>query len=608
MCGIAGIYAYHYAATAVDRGELRLIRDHMASRGPDGAGEWYSDDGRVGFAHRRLAILDLSDRASQPMASVDRRLIVTFNGEIYNYRALRRQLEALGYRFRTDSDTEVLLYLYAEKGAAMVDDLRGMYAFGIWDENRKAIFLARDPFGIKPLYYADDGWTLRFGSQVKALLAGGKVSRTEEPAGWVGFGLFGSVPEPFTIYQQIRALPAGSTLWVNSIGPSKPKEFFSIAGEFCSAAEQSSSPQKDEAIDLVVRRAVFDSVRHHLVSDVPVGAFLSSGIDSATLVGMMRDAGQGDLQTVTLGFEEFKGTLADEVPLASEIAARYGTRHTNRYVTAREFETDLPSLLDAMDQPSIDGVNSWFVSKAARELGLKVAVSGLGADELFGGYPSFHDIPFWVRTLAIPSRVPGLGDVVRRMLTAFHPSLNPKAAGLVKMGGSFPSAYLVRRGLFLPWELPELLGEERTRIGLRRLKPMQHIEALLRPAPRHSFGKVSSLESGLYMRNQLLRDTDWASMAHSIEVRVPFVDICLLRQVAQIAAQPAARLTKQVLAGGPSLPLPAAVLNRPKTGFGTPLHMWLKEARRFGKWQAVPKLAAEQCPWARRWAFEMLAT
>ncbi len=608
MCGIAGIYAYHYAATCVDHRELRLIRDHMASRGPDGAGEWYSDDGHVGFAHRRLAILDLTDRASQPMASADGRLIVTFNGEIYNYRSLRKNLEASGHRFRTDSDTEVLLHLYAEKGEAMVDALRGMYAFGIWDDNRKALFLARDPFGIKPLYYADDGWTLRFGSQVKALLAGGKVSRAEEPAGWVGFGLFGSVPEPFTTYQQIRALPAGSTLWVNSIGPSEPKRFFSIAGEFCAAADQVRSPDEVEAIDVTVRQALLDSVRHHLVSDVPVGAFLSSGIDSGTLVGLMRDAGQDDIQTVTLGFEEFKGTPADEVPLASEIAARYGTRHTNRYVTIHEFAADLPKLLDAMDQPSIDGVNSWFVSKAARELGLKVAVSGLGADELFGGYPSFRDIPFWVKTLAVPSRVPGLGDLVRHMLNAFHPGLNPKAAGLVKMGGSFPSAYLVRRGLFLPWELPELLGEERTRIGLRRLKPMRHIEALLKPAPRHGFGKISSLESSLYMRNQLLRDTDWASMAHSIEVRVPFVDIGLLRQIAQITAQPAAaRLTKQVLAGGPSLPLPAEVLNRPKTGFGTPIYMWLKEARQFNKWQAVPKLAADRCPWARRWAFEMLA-
>ena len=216
MCGIAGIYAYHYAANAVDRGELRRIRDHMAARGPDGLGEWYSEDERVAFGHRRLSIIDLSKEGAQPMASADGKLIVTFNGEIYNYRQLRASLEARGRTFRTQTDTEVLLYLYAEKGEAMVHDLRGMFAFGLWDAEKRALLLARDPYGIKPLYYADDGWTLRFASQVKALVAAGNISRNPEPAGWVGFCLFGSVPEPFTTYQEIRALPAGSLLWVNS--------------------------------------------------------------------------------------------------------------------------------------------------------------------------------------------------------------------------------------------------------------------------------------------------------------------------------------------------------------------------------------------------------
>src|SRR4029077_20777834 len=175
MCGIAGIYAYHYAANAVDRTELRRIRDHMAARGPDGAGEWYSQDERVGLGHRRLSIIDLSDRAAQPMASADGKCVITFNGEIYNYRQLRALLEKKGCVFRTQSDTEVLLHLYAKKGAAMDDDLRAMFVFALWDAEKQALLLARDPYGIKPLYYADDGWTLRFGSQVKALLAGQKV-------------------------------------------------------------------------------------------------------------------------------------------------------------------------------------------------------------------------------------------------------------------------------------------------------------------------------------------------------------------------------------------------------------------------------------------------
>ena len=223
-----------------------------------------------------------------------------------------------------------------------------------------------------------------------------------------------------------------------------------------SSAEAARSPASDEDLQLAAREALLDSVRHHLVADVPVGAFLSSGINSGALVGLMRDAGQQDIQTVTLAFEEFRGRSEDEAPIAAEIAAQYGTRHTTRVVTEREFRDDLPKILDAMDQPTIDGLNTWFVSKAAHELGLKVAISGLGGDELFGGYPSFRDVPLCVRALAIPGRIPGLGDVARRLLTGlgrFSRVVNPKAAGLLKYGGTYAGAYLLRRGLFMPWEL-----------------------------------------------------------------------------------------------------------------------------------------------------------
>src|SRR6202035_4025563 len=306
MCGLAGLYGYHYAANPIDLAELRTIRDHMATRGPDGEGEWLAADGRIGFGHRRLAIIDLSDRAAQPMASAGGNAVIVFNGEIYNYRALRSDLEAKGYVFRTQSDTEVLLHLYAHKGAAMVRDLRGMFAFGLWDGDKQGLLLARDPYGIKPLYYADDGWTLRFASQVKALLSGGKISRNPEPAGWVGFCLFGSVPEPFTTFQEIRAVPAGSTIWVDRVGPHEAKQYFSLA-EAYSGAEAASAPASDPEMQLRAQEALLDSVRHHLVADVPVSAFLSSGVDSGALVGLMRDAGQQDIQTVTLAFEEFRG-------------------------------------------------------------------------------------------------------------------------------------------------------------------------------------------------------------------------------------------------------------------------------------------------------------
>src|SRR5215471_9326755 len=605
MCGIAGIYAFHYAANPVDRNELRRIRDHMAARGPDGVGEWYSQDGRVGFGHRRLTIIDLSERGAQPMMSADGKLVVTFNGEIYNYRQLRASLEARGHTFRTQTDTEVLLHLYAEKGEAMVHDLRGMFAFGLWDEEKSGLLLARDPYGIKPLYYADDGWTLRFASQVKALLAGGKVSRDPEPAGWVGFWLFGSVPEPFTTYQEIRALPAGSVLWVDRVGTHETKQYFSIADTYC-RAEAASSPINDESQQHCAREALLDSVRHHLVADVPVGAFLSSGIDSGALVGLMRDAGQQEIQTVTVAFEEFRGTGEDEAPIAAEIASRYGTRHTTRVVTEQEFRNDLPKILEAMDQPTIDGLNTWFVSKAARELGLKVAISGLGGDELFGGYPSFRDVPLCVRALAIPGNLPVLGDLTRLLISrGLSPSVNPKAAGLLKYGGSYASAYFLRRGLFMPWELQALIGAD-TRLGLRRLNPIRYIEGLLEPKPSSSFSRIAVLESSLYMRNQLLRDTDWSSMAHSLEVRLPLVDSRLLNQFASITARNGSQ-SKRLLAHSPRVPLSPKVIERPKTGFTTPIQSWLQRDNRIQEWRQVPSLAAYKCAWARRWAFEVSA-
>src|SRR6185312_6018990 len=235
MCGIAGLYAYLDVAPTVDRAELSRMNARMAPRGPDGSGDWFSADGRVGFTHRRLAIIDLSERGAQPMHSADGTLTITFNGEIYNYKELKAGLEAKGYRFRSDSDTEVLLQLYADRGPSMVEALRGMFAFGLWDSRKRQLLLARDPLGIKPLYYADDGWTLRFASQVKALLAGGKVSRDPEPAGWAGFCLFGSVPEPFTTYQEIRALPAGAILWVDSVGTRAVKQYYSLASTYRNA-------------------------------------------------------------------------------------------------------------------------------------------------------------------------------------------------------------------------------------------------------------------------------------------------------------------------------------------------------------------------------------
>jgi asparagine synthase (glutamine-hydrolysing) len=598
MCGVAGLYAYHYAANPIDLAELRTIRDHMAARGPDGKGEWLSADGRVGFGHRRLAIIDLSDGGAQPMASESRKTVITFNGEIYNYRSLRSDLEAKGYVFRTQSDTEVLLHLYAAKGEAMVDDLRGMFAFAIWDGEAGTLFVARDPYGIKPLYYSDDGRTFRFASQVRALIAGGAISHELDPAGQVGFYLFGNVPEPFTSYRRIQALPAGCTFIVDRTGKQQVHRYHSIAQIYCDAEAQypGGKPLSTEKASAEVREALLDSVRHHLVADVPVGAFLSSGIDSGALVGLMRDASQHDIQTVTLSFTEFRGQLEDEAPLAGEVARLYGVRHMTRVITEGEFTADLPRILETMDQPSIDGINTWFVSKAAHELGLKVVVSGLGGDELFGGYPSFRDIPRWVRLLAVPSRVPLLGKLSRVAACRIGGALNinPKAAGMIELGGTYCGAYLLRRGLFMPWELDRLLDPEVVRAGLGRLAPLASIGAQLQSIPSSPQARVATLEASLYMRNQLLRDTDWASMAHSIEVRTPLVDSVLLKRVAAVGVPRGDISSKAMLARAPVQPLPERVIGRKKTGFNIPTGRWVSRQN--------AAMAKSTFVHARRWA------
>ncbi|MCM8775349.1 MAG: asparagine synthase (glutamine-hydrolyzing) [Candidatus Omnitrophica bacterium] len=605
MCGVVGIFSYHFDSPKVDRDELRQIRDSMKLRGPDGYGEWFSEDGRVGLGHRRLAIIDLSEAGAQPMRTRDGSLIVSFNGEIYNYKELRKDLESKGYVFRSRSDTEVLLHLYAEKGESMVHDLRGMFAFALWDAKGNRMFLARDPYGIKPLYYADDGKTIRVASQVKALLASGKISRTPDSAGAVGFFLFGSIPEPLTTYKEIQELPAGSFMWINPSGVSGPHIYFSIAKTFQKCIEEAQPLRKPE-IQNVVRDALLDSVRHHFVADVPVGVFLSSGIDSGSLVGLARDAGIRDVQTVTLTFEELRGTHEDEAPLADMVAKQYGTSHHTYVLKRSEFHEDLPKVFEAMDQPSIDGINTYFVSKAAAHIGLKVALSGLGGDELFRGYPSFREIPRMVRNFSMLSRIPYLGEIYRYVYVNFLARilpLSPKAGGLLKYGGDYAGAYFLKRGLFMPWELSEILNPEVVREGLRRFDQIDYIKKAVTPDPKTPFARVASMESTLYMRTQLLRDADWAGMAHSLEIRTPYVDVGLLRALGGVLAIHPKSNGKHLMAQSPSVPLPQAVIRRAKTGFTVPISEWLQAEKDPDTWRGLPILARKSCHWSRRWAF-----
>jgi asparagine synthase (glutamine-hydrolysing) len=579
MCGIAAVFAYGEAALPVDREEVLKMRERMFSRGPDGEGEWFSDDGRVGLGHRRLSIIDLSAAGAQPMWNADRSLALIFNGEIYNYRELRSQLLVSGYRFQSHCDTEVVLALYETRGEAMTEELRGMYAFAIWDKRKQGLFLARDPFGIKPLYYSDNGHTFRLASQVKPLRETGKIDLAPDPAGHVGYFLWGHVPDPYTLYRNIRSLPAGCTMWIDRQGARAPRRFCDISAILADAESEvrdqrsEVSSQSSRGPDELLRSALSETVKYHLVADVPVGVFLSSGLDSTTIAALAAEQG-GILRTVTLGFEEYKSTRADETPLAEEFAKQCGATHQTIWVSRADFEAERDHLFEAMDRPTTDGVNTFFVSLAAKQANLKVALSGVGGDELFASYPSFHDIPRTVEFLKAFRHWRSFGTGVR-ILSApvLKRFTSPKYAGLFEYGGTYSGAYLLRRGMFMPWELPELLDPEMVRAGWQELQTLLRLDETLDGIQNPRL-KVSALEMSWYMRHQLLRDSDWAGMGHSVEIRVPFVDVDLLRSVAPLLASKNPP-TKRDMAQTPSSQLPASILDRPKTGFQIPVRDWL---------------------------------
>ncbi|MEQ1688553.1 MAG: asparagine synthase (glutamine-hydrolyzing) [Sphingopyxis sp.] len=603
MCGIAGIFSYLPSTPMVDEGELTRIRDHMAARGPDGFANWIGADRRIGLAHRRLAIIDLTDGGFQPMSDGGA-LTITFNGEIYNYRELRVELEAKGQVFHTASDTEVILRGFAVEGPAIFARLRGMFACAIWDANARKLTMARDGYGIKPLYYADSGGAIRFASSVKALLAGGQVSREPDHAGRAGFYLLGSVPEPFTSFDAISALPAGCWATCDANGLNEPQSHTSIARiyQHAEAEARELHLSHGEAAE-IAHAALLDSVRHHLIADVPVATFLSAGIDSGAILGLACQAGAGRIAALTLGFGEYVGLADDERTLAGVTAAHYGVAMRTRTVDRSEFHKDADAILAAMDQPSIDGPNSWFISKFAREQGYKAALSGLGGDELLGGYPSFQDVPRWARRMGALHAVPILSSIVNIIGPAEGAArlrLKPKALGLLRYGSSVEGAYFVRRGLYMPWELDAIMGREAAQAGRTRLDLLPRLAAMMDEGSRNMFARIATLESSQYMRNQLLRDADWASMAHSLEIRVPLVDTTLLKVLAPLMLSGAIGNGKALLASAPQKPLPDAIISRTKTGFSIPVGQWMgmQTAHKRGNPPSNPYAYTRN--WARR--------
>lgn len=611
MCGIAGIYSYQAEVQPSDHASLDSLCAAMHHRGPDADGRWNSADGRVRLGHRRLSILDLTSAGNQPMVDSGGGCVVVFNGEIYNFRELRRELERVGYRFRSDCDTEVLLFGYQHWGEALLERLRGMFAFALWDPGSCALWLARDPYGIKPLYWCDHSGRFSFASQVKPLRDHIEADVRPDAAALVGFLMLGSVPEPRTFFRGIRSLPAGHTLWVTETGPGATREYASVSAIWRAAAEH-PEPLTADALAERVGVAVRNSVAAHQVADVPVGAFLSAGIDSGTLVGLMAEGRMSPLQTMTLGFTEFRGTRLDEVVHAERIATHYQTTHQTQWISDAEAAADLPRMLADMDQPSIDGFNTWLVSKHTAALGLKVVVSGVGGDELFGGYAHFNQLPVWRRRLESLGRMPGVLPLLGWGAGVAHRfGLAPvKAQGLARLGPDLAGLYLVRRGLFMPWELPSLLDGDLLQEGLAELQPPLFLSRALGLWPREAdYAMIAALEASFYLKNQLLRDSDWASMAHSLELRTPLVDFHLLRELAPVLAapRPAGLPGKRSLSMAPRPVLPADVIDRPKSGFALPMDRWLTSSSLLDAWRGIPILNQAGCHWSRRMAYGLVA-
>lgn len=571
MCGFVAGFVKHGTGFSVDT--LQPALEHMHRRGPDAEGIW-ADEG-VWLGHRRLAIQDLDERSNQPLHSACGRYVIVFNGEIYNFPTLRSELIAKEVQFHTTSDTEVLLALFALEGAAMLPRLRGMFAFVIWDRVSRCGFAARDPYGIKPLYWAQTNDGVLLASQVKALLATGLVSTAPCARGQASFWLLGSVAEPNTWYRDIKSLPPGQFAWIQDGRMGSPVSWWDVADAWRAAP---CAPVCLQEVRECTQAALRDSVAAHLVADVPVGVFLSGGIDSGALAGLMVEAGSANLQGITLAYEEFAGTHDDEAPVAAKLATHYGIQHHVRRVSHEEFDADLPRILAAMDQPSVDGINTWYATKAVAELGLKVVVSGVGGDELFQGYPSFRQLPELVSTWSTLSKVPCAMPFARAVsgLQAQR-SGNSRWRYLPDWARTLPGAWWLRRGLFSPAELPALMGAELAEEGLRGFSPDAWVGQMSGQMATDQKLAVGQVESTTYMRNQLLRDSDWASMDHSVELRTPLVDAWLLRDLQPMLGTFRQFPGKRLLAEAPAKPLPQEIVTRKKTGFGIPVRKWLQK-------------------------------
>lgn len=568
---------------------LSRMRDAIRHRGPDDNGIALLSGTTGGFVNTRLAILDLSSAGHQPMSTPDGRYTITFNGEIYNYRELRAQLSADGYEFRSNSDTEVLLQLYAIKGPAMLNQLVGMFAFAIWDAKEKSCFLARDPLGIKPLYYSAFPRDLVFASEVRALLQSDRVSKRISSESLFNYFLNGTVAEPGTMLEGVRLLPAGNYLvWQNN--RITIKEYWHV--KFSSTWTNGAEPAE------FLRDALLKSVKRHFVSDVPVGVFLSGGVDSSAIVALAKVCGYEDLRTFSISLDD---PQLDEGDVAARTAAHFGTRHTDWRLTGATGASLLEDFIDKIDRPTIDGFNTFCVSKVAHDAGLKVVLSGLGGDELFGGYHTFQRVPTILEWGNAMNRLPTLRVWMGRLLERTLPSSPLRRMGSFLEGPpTIESAYQTVRGVFTPAEASLLC---RHYLGDQVLFGKTTVDPLISGVS--SQDAVAQLEIERYMRNQLLRDSDVFSMAFSLELRVPFVDRQLVESAARIPADRRLRKGKRLLVE--AVPeIPSWVVDRKKQGFVFPFANWMRAEWRTILDQRNTLAGVPLASWYQKWSIFVL--
>jgi asparagine synthase (glutamine-hydrolysing) len=588
MCGIVGIIGLN---APVPTEILECATQSLAHRGPDDGGTVLlrnsgvtraDQEIEIGLGNRRLAILDLSPLGHQPMHDPATGNWIVYNGELYNFRELRTRLEQAGQRFTSHSDTEVILKAFAHWGEKCLHEFRGMFAFAIWDAQRHSLFIARDPMGIRPLYYYQSDRYFIFSSEVRTLLGTSLVPRTLDAAGVINFLTFGSVCDPNTLIDGVSALPAGHSLsWKE--GKLTLSKYWDLIDsdqtDHSAHPETRAGSQQREQEE--VASMLDECVRMQLVSDVPVGVFLSGGIDSSSLVGILN---RNHISPSTFSIV-FREADYSEAEYSRAVAKLFSTDHHEITVSQSDLFTAIDPAIHAMDQPTIDGINTYFVSQRTRAAGVKVALSGLGGDEIFAGYSNFRTLPRMERFARAWNNVPSLLRVpLTDMFAALTPvtDQNRKLTAFLRNGSAVVNPYFLARMLFAPEQQNKLLNESTHGPAalLRAQKPLT--EALSRAQILDPINRVSYLEARCYMLNTLLRDSDSMSMAHGLEVRVPLIDHQLARRVLALPGRWKldARTPKPLLVRALAGQLPEEIVHRPKRGFTLPFEHWLHDEMR----------------------------